>query len=86
MATAGTGRKPTAQERALSRVDAKSDVLAGGARESFRRLGIGEKRGYELALAGKLPFLIRLNHTWICPRAAFELYLRGEFTGPKQPS
>lgn len=60
------------------------DVLPGGARESFRRLNISERKGYRLAAQGAFPFMVRVGNTWIVPRRAFERFLAGELQAPNE--
>lgn len=57
----------------------QSDVLPGGIREAARRLHISQRKAYQLAAAGKLPFVIRLGYVYVIPRHAFERFLAGDF-------
>jgi excisionase family DNA binding protein len=75
----------TRQESAIARVEPAQDVLGGGIREASRRLGVSARKGYRLAAEGHWPFAIRCGQRYLIPRAAFELYLRGQLR-PDQPA
>ena len=75
----------TRQGRQIAEAPQSGDVLPGGIREAAKRLGIGERKAYRLAEKGAYPFSLfsyKAGSTYICPRAAFERFLRGELTPP----
>ena len=59
------------------------DVLPGGVREMFRRLGIAQRTGYKALLRGDFPFVRRIGGMYIVPTRAFEKYLEGQDPGRK---
>lgn len=57
---------------------ARPEVLQGGPREMFRRLGIGESRGYRALQRGEFPFVRKIGAAYVVPVKAFERFLNGE--------
>lgn len=60
------------------------EVLAGGVREMFRKMNMGERAGYKALHRGDFSFVRRVGGVWIVPKLGFERYLAGEMPGEKQ--